>query len=698
MREIGRRLQVGRIAGSDAGHRGSSGGAWRRRALASAALLATFGAAAASAQAPAAWTARAQEELPRPDQPALSPDGRRVAFTLWRADLATKPSAWRGTVMVAAVDGGASHDFAAGEAGSAPQWRPDGGGIAFLSERGGQPEIWWWPRRGGAVRQLSATLAGVRAFRWLPSGREIVYVGRPGRSAGPVAAPGNDDAIVVDADPGNARLWRLTVDPQAPPQAGTPLTPPSFHVAADMGLSFGYLLSGFDVSPDGSSVVFTRTPSAAVNDWQRADVAVVDLGSGEIRPLATSRRAAGAPLFSPDGRFVAYTASEDPPTASFAARVEVVPASGGTPRELAPTFDQRPRLLGWSRDGRELYFGEVRGTLIRLSALPIDGGAPHDLDAGDRVMTALALAPSGDRVVFVGERADEAPEIWTSTLEPFAPRRLTALAPPASPLGRTELLRWPAPDGLEVEGLLTYPVGYVPGTKVPLLLVVHGGPTYYFLQDYIAAPDVYPIASFAARGFAVLRVNPRGSSGRGRSFRFANRGDWGGGDFHDLMSGVDHVIALGVADPERLGVMGWSYGGYMTAWIVSQTRRFAAASVGAGIVNLTSFAGTADIHDFAPDYFGGQPWEKPDLYLARSPLFHLAGVTTPTLIEQGQEDHRVPTAQGWELYRALRHLGVETSLVLYPRQGHELAEPRLELDAAERNLAWFERHLLGARR
>ena len=188
---------------------------------------------------------------------------------------------------------------------------------------------------------------------------------------------------------------------------------------------------------------------------------------------------------------------------------------------------------------------------------------------------------------------------------------------PTPPLGKTEVLRWKSKDGLDIEGLLTYPTRYEKGERYPLLLNVHGGPAGVFTQSFVAAPGSYPIAAFSARGYAVLRPNPRGSSGYGKKFRYANYGDWGGGDYHDLMTGVDHVIKLGVADENRLGIMGWSYGGFMTAWTITQTQRFKAASVGAGVTNLMSFTGTSDIPGFLPDYFAGEPWDNFDAYRKR---------------------------------------------------------------------------------
>ncbi|MBL8141712.1 MAG: S9 family peptidase, partial [Acidobacteria bacterium] len=197
----------------------------------------------------------------------------------------------------------------------------------------------------------------------------------------------------------------------------------------------------------------------------------------------------------------------------------------------------------------------------------------------------------------------------------------------------------------------------------------------------------------AADGYAVLRVNPRGSSGYGRSFRYANLADWGGGDFRDLMAGVDHVIGLGVADADRLGVMGWSYGGFMTSWIVTQTKRFKAASAGAAVTNLVSFTGTADIPGFIPSYFKGESWETFELWRAHSPVLNAKGVSTPTLIQHGEADVRVPISQGYEFYTVLKRQGVTTKMTVYPRQPHGFTEPKMTLDAARANVAWFARFL-----
>jgi len=263
----------------------------------------------------------------------------------------------------------------------------------------------------------------------------------------------------------------------------------------------------------------------------------------------------------------------------------------------------------------------------------------------------------------------------------------------ALPIGRTEVVTWTSTDGRKIEGLLHYPVGYQAGRQVPLILNVHGGPAGVFQHTFVGGRGSYPLASFMARGYAVLRPNPRGSSGYGVEFRQANIKDWGGKDYDDLMAGVDRVIAMGVADPARLGVMGWSYGGYMTSTIITRTNRFKAASSGAPVTNLMSFNGTADIPSFVPDYFGAEFWNDPAVYARHSPMFNISHARTPTLVQHGENDIRVPIAQGYELYTALKRQGVPTRMLVLPRQPHGILEPKLQVVTMQSNLDWFDTYL-----
>jgi dipeptidyl aminopeptidase/acylaminoacyl peptidase len=319
------------------------------------------------------------------------------------------------------------------------------------------------------------------------------------------------------------------------------------------------------------------------------------------------------------------------------------------------------------------------------------------------VITAIDIDENG-RVAFVLENFTQPQTVHVADLANASGKSATAQALiqptsqhyPTGPLPQMRVLHWQSDDGLNIEGMLYLPADYDQkrdGT-LPLLLHIHGGPMSIFQRQFAGTPYYYTPAALCERGIAVLRCNPRGSGGYGRDFRYANLNDWGGGDFRDLMQGVDLVIEQGIADPARLGICGWSYGGYMSSWAITQTNRFVAASIGAPVTNLISFIGTSDIPSFVPGFFGGEFWERADLMSERSPLFQAHKAKTPSIIQHGDADERVPLEQGLQYYMALERNGVPVEMYIYPRQGHAITEPHLLADAIQRNLEWFTAKLL----
>lgn len=664
-------------------------------------LFLAIGLVPAALAAADAWTPELAFKVKRVSAVQVSPDGRRVAFIVGTARMEGEKSEWLSHVHVANADGSGVFQLTGGDkSATAPEWSPDGSWVAFISARGAKDpkdakaNLWRIRPDGGEAEALTDEKGGIIAFHWSPDGKQIAFLMTDPKSEDEEKADKEKrDARVVDENP---KLVRLYVVPVEKDSEGKRPTRKLTSGALSLG---GPALEalGFDWSPDAREIAFTHQPTPDVDDWPKADVSIVDVAAGSVRALAATRAAESDPFYSPDGQWIAYYASNDPPSWRRRGRVMVVARQGGTPRALVATHDEQPDILGWSSDGARLLVVETHGTANRLSALPADGGARVDLSPADTMLSNPKLNAPGTHVGFTSQSPGRAPEAFASVLEAFAPVQVSRVQDVPEAPGRTEVVTWKAPDGKAIEGLLTYPEDYRSGARVPLLVIVHGGPAGVFVRTFTGMPTPYPVAAFASRGYAVLRANVRGSSGYGFDFRNGNYRDWGGGDYRDILSGVDALIARGVADPERLGVMGWSYGGFMTSWIITQTRRFKAASVGAGVTNLMSFTGTADIPSFIPDYFGGEYWNVFDLWRTHSAMFNVKGVSTPTLIQHGEADLRVPISQGYELYNALKRQGVATRMVVYPRQPHGIQEPKLMLDAMQRNLEWFERFIPVAR-
>lgn len=368
----------------------------------------------------------------------------------------------------------------------------------------------------------------------------------------------------------------------------------------------------------------------------------------------------------------------------------------GERKNLTQNFDDVTRLAGWSADGKTLYFSAAQGILSKLFSVAVADHRIQPITAGNDYCSAFSFTQDTRQMAFLKQNAQTPPEIYLSELRDFKPRKITSIYANLQEfdVAATAVIQWASKDGKhQIEGLLTKPLGFTAGKKYPLLVVAHGGPPSVFSNTFILRRLTYPALLFSQAGFLMLYPNVRGSGGYGEKFRKANVNDWGGGDFTDLMAGVDYCIAKGWADPERLGIMGWSYGGYLTAMTIAKTNRFKAASVGAGITNVASYYGTVDIPDFVEAYFGAPPWKKSELYRERSAVLNADRILTPTLIQHGDQDDRVPLSQSQELYIALKKNSVPTEFVIYPREWHILSEPKHQRDALLRNYKWFRRWL-----
>ena len=639
---------------------------------------------------PTAWTPELSMQVRPVGEVTPSPDGKLVVYTQSRAVTEAEKSEVDTQIFLAVADGSHRVQLTRGEkSGASPEFSPDGRYVYFTSERSGKPNLWRIAVDGGEAEMLTAWKGEMGAFHVSPDGKRIAFAGMEPRDDEEKDKKEKRDFRVVDEHPRNHGLWLISVETDGPGKR-TPrlLTASSVHVG------------DFDWSPDSAFIAFAHTPTPGADDWTKSDISEVSIASdaaGAVRAIAATGAAEHSPRYSPDGKYLAFVRSTDPARWAGLDRIVLLNRQTGEARELPPTFDERPTLLGWTGDSTRILFSEPRGIANAIYAMPTDGPPKPLYEPRHGTLQAGRLNSTGTAFGFAGEASNEAPEAYVVKIGESGARRVSSanVELPKPPLGETKRISWKAADGLDIEGLLTYPVGYQTGKKYPLVLVIHGGPTGVFQDSFLGRYGVYPYATFAARGYAVLRVNPRGSGGYGRTFRFANMNDWGGKDYLDIMAGVDHVISMGVADPDRMAVMGWSYGGFMTSWVVTHTHRFKAAAVGAGVTDLLSFTGTSDIPGFLPDYFAGDPWNSFDAFYNHSPMSFVKGVTTPTLILHGEADVRVPTSQGYEFYNALKRQGVTTKMVVYPRTPHGPREPKFLLDLMQRHLEWVE-HYLGA--
>ncbi len=659
------------------------------RSLVAVSLLVVLLAGAAVAQTNNEWSPELQIKLKAVGSPRVSPDGKRVVYIVNEAVMTPDKSEFVNQIWLGNVATKQSVQLTFGDKSSTnPRWSPDGNWIAFTSNRkDNKNNLYLLSLNGGEAEPLTDVKTGVQDFMWSPDGRSIAFRMADAKTDDEEKNDkGRNDFRWVDENVKLARLYVISVQKDANgKREPRKLTDANYNVAE------------FDWSTDNSRIAFSHTKTPVANDWTTSDVSIVEVASLKVTPLANTPAAENTPFYSPDGKSIALTVSDSPPRWAQSGNIQIYPAAGGAPKTLALSYDAQPGIAGWSADSKRIYFGEPKGTSSQLYVVDVAANRIDEVKIPLGVYGALTLNQTGTMFGIVRQTSDTPGDVFVASVTDFNPVQITnvnaGVKLPA--LGRTEVVRWKSKDGKEIEGLLTYPVGYQAGQRVPLILNIHGGPAGVFQQTFLGGRGAYPLATFAARGYAILRPNPRGSSGYGTEFRRANTKDWGMGDYQDLMTGVDHVIQMGVADPDRLGVMGWSYGGYMTSWIVTQTKRFKAASAGAPVTNLMSFNGTADIPSFVPDYLGGQSWDINDVYQKHSPMFNVKGVSTPTMIQHGEADVRVPISQGYEFYNALKTQGVPTRMLVLPRQPHGPNEPKMQLAAMKSNLDWFDKYIGG---
>ena len=617
----------------------------------------------------------------------ISPDGRRVAYLVSQADWNT--DAFVTHVHLVPADGGESVQLTRGDKSAGQvRWSPDGQWVSFTSTRvGDKSQIFAIRPDGGEAIQLTKAENGVQGYDWSKDGRSIAFTAVEPSAVMKDRKSSYGDFEVVRRDYSHAHLFTLDVaDAMRAPVAGRQRT---------RGASF--TVNGFDWSPDGTRIAFSAQVNPDLVQGSTSDIYVVSLASDSVTRLVAQPGPDGNPLWSPDGKWIAFTSKMSrAPYFITNSRLAIVPSSGGTPKSLSDGFDEDPQLHAWKADG--IYFGGSMRTYAHVFRLdPATGKFARFTGPDAAVIQGATFTADGSRMAVLSSGPTSMVEVNVSPTSAWAPRALTRMTDQARTFrtGTREVISWKSKDGAEIEGVLIKPANFDATRKYPLLVRIHGGPTGTDRPVLLADRTYYPLDVWVDRGALALEVNYRGSAGYGEKFRMLNMKNLGVGDAWDVLAGVDHLIAKGWVDPKRVGSMGWSQGGYISAFLTTSTTRFAAISVGAGISDWATYYYNTDITPFTIEYLGANPVDDPEVYRKTSPISYVKGARTPTLIQHGDQDKRVPVANAFQLRQALENQGVPVELVLYKGFGHPVNKPKAQRAVMSHNLSWFNHYIWG---
>ncbi len=632
------------------------------------------------------------------NSPEISPDGKRVLYEQSRTNW--ENNSFDTELWIADADGSERHllTFRAGSSSSAA-WSPDGKWIAFLSDRpaalkdspAGKRQIYVMPADGGDAQQITKMEEGVNEFEWAPDSNRIAFAAE---GADPKSMKDRKDYFgdyhVIHADYQMTHLWLVDVPRVdaagriAKPADPKQLTKDDFSV------------DGFSFSPDGKRIAFNAQRDPDLISSFSSDIYTVTVLDAAVKKIVDTPGPDGNPHWSPDGKQIAYNTANGNKYFFYAdQRIAVVAADGGTPQVLTADFDEDPDLGRWAPEG--IYFSALQKTSSSLFLLdPATKSVKKVEMPGSSVAGGFSFSKDFRTVAYRGAGENRFGEIYVTPLPVGAPVQITHAGDQLSgfTLAHREVVRWKSGDGATLEGVLYKPADFDAHKKYPLLVVIHGGPTGIDMP-VINADRYYPIERFVARGAVVLRPNYRGSAGYGEAFRSLNVRNLGVGDYADVISGVDYLIGQGFVDKDRVGSMGWSEGGYISAFITTSSDRFKAVSVGAGISDWMTYYANTDITPFTPQYLHATPWDDPAVYDKTSPIHYIAKAKTPTLIQHGGSDRRVPIANGFELRQALEDHGVPVKMVVYDGFGHPINKPKQQRAVMEENELWFSHYIWG---
>jgi dipeptidyl aminopeptidase/acylaminoacyl peptidase len=640
--------------------------------------------------------------LKRAGSPEISPDGRLVAYTI--RDTNWDENAYETEIWLAEVATGTAHQLTnAKKSSQSPAWAPDGSRLAFTSDRTDKRQIYIIDPRGGEGQPLTSLEDGVGSFAWAPDGTRIAYTAKEPKSAAMKEREKKyGEFQVVEQDYQMMHLFVIDVATRAT----RTLTSGAFTVG------------GFQWSPDGTSIAFDHRVNNSPSSSGSADISIVTVADGAIRKLVTQDGPDTNPMWSPDGARIAFqTSMANPAFYYMNGMIATVPSTGGTPTPLTSAFDEDPNIVSWKPNG--LFFSASERTYAHLYRLDTATKAIAKVTPPEpAVHSGFSLSKDGSAYAYLRSDAKSMSDVYVVSgpstgsgpsralsRDGFSPtvqpKKLTDMNTQTTnwASGTLEVVSWKSQDGATIEGVLHKPADFDPSRKYPLLVVIHGGPTGVSRAVPFTS-TTYPVDVWVPRGVLVLEPNYRGSAGYGEKFRSLNVRNLGIGDAWDVVSGIDSLIAKGLVDPARVGAMGWSQGGYISAFLTTHdAARFKAISVGAGISDWMTYYVNTDIHPFTRQYLKATPWEDPDIYAKTSPITYIRQARTPTLIQHGATDQRVPLPNAFELYQGLLDNKVPAKLIVYQGFGgigHGPSKPKSHRATMEHNIEWFDQYLFQA--
>jgi dipeptidyl aminopeptidase/acylaminoacyl peptidase len=666
--------------------------------------------------------------------PRISPDGRFVAYQVQQANW--KDNEFVRQIWLVNVETGKSIQLTRGKksAGGA-DWSPDGHWLAFITEREpaavepfsavekeekkkeekdakdtkdakkesepGKPapnQIWLISPEGGEAWQLTKSENDINEFHWSKDSKFIAFTANaPESKAAKDRKEKYSDYEVIEKDYRQNQLW--SVDIAEAEKSYLPTT--AKRLITDLSMN----VADFDWSPDSTRIAFSATANPLLAYRGDQDIYLLELSKNNaVTKIVALPGPDANPIFSPDGKELAFQTSLAQPyyyyenghiaVVQLATVLDKPARNPSEVRDLTSKFDEDPYAIAWGPGG--IFFAGLQKTNSHIFQLDPKSAEIHRITSPDSfILEEVSFTPDCKVMAFMTQDPTHMGELFVSRVSPFAPKELTDMTAQVKDwnLGTVEVISWKSQDGAVIEGVLHKPADYDPARKYPLLVKIHGGPTGTSRPALSPGEYAYPVQTFLAKGALVLEPNYRGSAGYGAAFRALNVRNLGVGDMWDVMSGVDYMISKGMVDPTRMGAMGWSEGGYISSFLTTHTDRFKAISEGAGISNWMTYYVNTDITPFTRQYLHATPWDDPEIYAKTSPITTIKQAKTPTLIQQGANDKRVPVPDSFELYRGLQDLGVESRMVLYTGFGHGINKPKSARALLQSNLDWFNHYL-----